>query len=77
MPRYYFDLRNEEGWLSDPEGSEHRDLGAARHEAIDTLVQMAREIFPDRDRQGLEIAVRGEDGKVLLLASLRLNVSQF
>ena len=48
MPKFYFDFSNGHGETVDREGSEHADLEAAEHEAIDTLVSIARDASPLR-----------------------------
>ena len=66
MPRYYFDIRDEDGLTIDEEGLELRDTQAVQEEAARSLADMAR----DEVRSGtapsqnchMAIEVRDDDG---------------
>jgi len=44
--RLFFDVFDGEKLWTDTEGTDHADMSAARHEAIDTITSMSRETFP-------------------------------
>ena len=46
MPRYYFNLRNSEGTLLDPEGTELPDQDAARVHAHQVMQELMRNASP-------------------------------
>ncbi|MET0530451.1 MAG: hypothetical protein ABW003_19300 [Microvirga sp.] len=73
MPRFYFDIDDGTGLILDSEGSEHVGLEDAQHEAIETLTQMGREIFPVSSDLELTIQIRGEGGKALMQTWLTLS----
>ena len=50
MPLFSFDVFDGEELWTDTEGTEHIDLAAARHEAVDTITSMSRERFPSMGR---------------------------
>jgi hypothetical protein len=56
--------------VRDTEGSEHRDLAAAQHEATDTLTQMGRDTFPTNANHSVSIQIRDAAGKALLRVTL-------
>jgi hypothetical protein len=61
MPRFFFDIFDGEKLWVDDEGSAHNDLAAARHEAVDTLTSIGREVFPHGRANSLSIDIRTED----------------
>lgn len=65
MPRFYFDVFDGDKNWPDPEGTEHVNLAAARHEAVDTLTNMSREIFPLDGATSLSIDIRPESGPAI------------
>ena len=73
MPRFYFDIDDGQGLVRDSEGSEHQDLEAAQHEAVETLTQMGRELFPGTGDHELSIEIRGEEGIALMRTRLTLS----
>jgi hypothetical protein len=72
MSRFFFDIDDGSGVLADTEGSEHSDLRDAQREAIDTLTQMGREIFPTNADRELTIEIRDENGRVLMRTALKM-----
>ena len=72
MSRFFFHIDDGTGEVVDSEGSEHDDLAAAQKEAIDTLTQMGREIFPANGDHELTIEIRDESGKALIRTALRM-----
>jgi hypothetical protein len=62
MPRFFFDVFDGEKLWADTEGTDHADISAARHEAIDTITSMSRETFPLNGASSVSIEIRLEDG---------------
>lgn len=75
MPRFFIDTSDEELFVRDEEGREYLDLEAAKSEAVSALPDMAREKLPDGDARSFLAIVRGEDGRMILQASLVLKVT--
>jgi len=72
MARFYFDIDNGVNSLYDEEGTETDSLEAVRHEAISTIVDIARDILPDGDRRVFAIRVRSENDRVISSATMTL-----
>ena len=70
MPRYYFDSRDGESFISDEEGLEYRSLEAARDQATAALTDMAKDVLPGSIRRELAIEVRDGDKEPLFRTSL-------
>ena len=71
MPRYFFALTENARSTGDTEGTELPNLEAARSEAIDTLVQVAK----DRGRPtSLSMRVLDAENMALLTVTLLLKV---
>jgi hypothetical protein len=73
MPRYFFDVVEDETTFLDEEGLEFSDLAAARADVLRTLGELAREKLHS-DRQSLEIRVRNGGDKPVWTASLTLRI---
>ncbi len=68
MPRYYFVLFSNDGFMDDVEGTELPDLAAARHEAREDVEYLRqRRIGGRRSWAGWEMQVRDDGGAVLLV----------
>ena len=68
MPRYYFDMMDDDGLLVDDEGVELSDLDAAQEEAARSLGDMVRDATRNFKRgpiQQMGIEVRDEIGRVM------------
>jgi hypothetical protein len=65
MRRFFFDVFDGEKLWADSEGTEHADLAAARHEAVDTITSMSREVFPLDGASSISIDIRGGDGAAI------------
>lgn len=69
MPRYYFDLRDENGTALDEEGLELSSPRAVQAEAAKSLADMARDAILSAPltgrRQTMAIAVRDGNGPVM------------
>ena len=69
MPRYYFDLRDDNGLALDEEGLELSSARAVQAEAAKSVADMARDAVlsaaPTGDRQQMAIEVRDRGGPVM------------
>jgi hypothetical protein len=71
MPRFYFDLHDGADVVLDTEGTSLPDMQAARDEATDTLLTIAKDALPPRGQaRELSVRVRGEQQQHLLTISL-------
>jgi hypothetical protein len=79
MPRYYFDVRNDQAISLDEEGLELLDVEAVQGEAARALADMARDAANERARnalaQRMAIEVRDDAGPVLQV-SFTFNVDR-
>ena len=62
MPRFFFDIFDGDRLWVDDEGSAHKSLKEARHEAIDTLTRMAAESFPRDGASSVSVDIRPTEG---------------
>jgi hypothetical protein len=74
MPIFFFDSRDGDDWVRDEFGIEVAGLDEARNQATAGLGDMAKDSFPNSHSRDMAIDVRDEGGRVLLRASLRLDV---
>ena len=74
MPKFFFDFSNGHGETVDQEGSDHSDLEAAEHEAIDTLVSIARDASPLRGAHAMEVRIRDDSGVILATCRISLTI---
>lgn len=71
MPRYFFDVRDDEGTFVDLVGLELADMDAAIREARRALADMLRDALRDQGKAVVEIGIRdGADGPVVLAVTL-------
>jgi len=64
MPRYFFDVRDGEGFVKDDEGLELLDIAEAQIEAAETLADMARDLaVRAADPLGHPMAIEVRDGE--------------
>ena len=77
MPRYFFDIDDGTGAVRDYEGSHLTDLDTAEHEAIETLGQMARDVFRERGGRQMQVNIRDDEDKPLLRLTLKLTIDSF
>jgi hypothetical protein len=68
MPRYFFDICENNQIATDELGIELPSLRAAEIEAAQSLADMAKDTPPTADRPDLEIAVRTKDGPLFKVA---------
>jgi hypothetical protein len=67
MPRFFFDIRDDDDTLVDEEGIDLPDLKAAQMEAAKSLTAMAADVQPEGSKV-LAIDVRTAEGRVLTAA---------
>ena len=71
MPRYYFDFHDGAEVTTDQEGTVLHDMQAARDEATETLLSIAKDALPPNGKaRELSIRVRSEQSEHLLTISL-------
>lgn len=75
VPRYYFDTDDGRRKISDEEGADLSDSLQAREEAINIVVEFARDGLLDGDQRTVHCKVRDEAGASVLAASLSLNAA--
>jgi hypothetical protein len=66
MKRYYFDLYNGDGLVSDENGQLFESPEQARAEAIRILHDIARDEMPDRDLVKITLKMRDKGGTQVL-----------
>jgi hypothetical protein len=76
MPRYYFDIHDDDLFTPDDEGVDLDGVEAARDEAARTLGEIARDVLPGSLRRVLKVEVRDEDREPLLEARLVFEVAR-
>lgn len=60
MPRYFLDIRDNEGLHQDVEGAEFSDLEAAKLEARRALADMAKDAIRKSDHTSIAVEIRDE-----------------
>ena len=71
MPRFFFDVKDDDGDFIDEVGLELPDMKAAIREARRALADMVRDTLREPNGDGLSIAIRdGADGPVVLSVTL-------
>ena len=77
MPRYFFDINDDDRFTKDHTGVELDGLEAVRAEAIRTLPDIAKEALSKDDTQrSIVVGVRDEEGHHVLMAALTLVVQR-
>ncbi|MEI9413176.1 DUF6894 family protein [Mesorhizobium salmacidum] len=74
MARYFFDSGDSNAVIKDEVGIECDGIEAARREAMEGLIDLARESLNNHDGQQLFIHVRDETGKELARLCLSLQM---
>ena len=69
IPRYFFDVRDSQGFHRDDAGDEFDSFDEARTQAQSLLPDIAREELPDGDLHTITCDVRDETGRVVYRAS--------
>jgi hypothetical protein len=71
MPKYFFDVQDDDGVFVDEVGLELPDMQAAIREARRALADMVRDSLREPIGDGLSIAIRdGADGPMVLTVTL-------
>ena len=70
MPRYFFDVCDEDGWHRDDCGIELDTFEEAREQAISILPDIARDELPDGDSHVIFCAVRNASDRVIYRGEL-------
>lgn len=65
MPRFYFDLIADDQTVKDEVGSEFKDVGNARTEAINTILEASRFTPSDDEKHRFEVRVHDTDRKTI------------
>jgi hypothetical protein len=73
MPRFHFDISENNQFIRDDEGLEFKDVKAARKEAVETGASIARDSFVTGSGDHIVVNVRS-DGTPLLKISITLDV---
>lgn len=73
MPRYYFDIYDNENLFQDDYGIELESLYAARDQAIALLPDVARDVLPDGDHHTFKAVVKCRERRVRYVVSLTLD----
>ncbi len=74
MPKYFFDMRDNDALTPDDVGLDYSDIQAVKAEATRALAEMARDIVPATDRRELAIEVRDQSNRPVLRAMLTFEV---
>ena len=75
MPRYYFDIEDDELSFADSIGSDFTDLDAAKREAITTAASIAKDLFPVGSSESVVITLR-RGSAVILKATVRISLTE-
>ena len=76
MPRYYFDIQDDDLFTPDHDGAELDDIEAARDEAARTLGEIARDVLPGALRRVLKVEIKDAAKELLLEARLVFEVAR-
>jgi len=77
MPRYFFHLKDEQGWIKDEEGMELPDLDAAKEEARATATALAKvTIREGKPVDGRTVVVLDEENRQLHLLAVRRMIQE-
>ena len=76
MPRYYFNIQDDDLFTPDDEGVDLEGVEAARDEAARTLGEIARDVLPGALCRMLKVEVMDEAREPLLEARLEFQVAR-
>ena len=65
MPRYFFNVRDANGFRRDDEGQDLPSLEAARVEALKAAEEIWSDLPPDLPRAGMAFEIADENGAIL------------
>jgi hypothetical protein len=74
MPRFHFDISENDHFIRDDEGKDFADVTAARKEAVESGASIARDAFTSGSADHVVIDVREDDDGSLLKVSIKLEV---
>jgi hypothetical protein len=74
MPRFYFDVREEDGVTSDEVGVELESLEAAEREAIRMVIGIGHESLSKDRPSEIEVQVKDKEGFLLLTVTISVVV---
>jgi len=74
MPRFYFDVRDGENFVSDKDGFEFPTAREARDDASRALGQMIKEAMPNGMHHDMAVVVRGADKRPLFKVQITFDV---
>jgi hypothetical protein len=74
MPRFYFDLIEDDRLTSDDTGLDLEGLDTARMEAQRGLGEMVRDAMPDGDNKMMALKIRDERGQIPLTVMITMTV---
>lgn len=72
MPRFYFDLYDNDQLTTDDEGIELSSLSEAHSQVQTMLPDIARDTMPDSDRRDLTVIVKGSNKCALFRITLSM-----
>jgi hypothetical protein len=67
MPRYYFDIRDNQDFVADEIGIEFETFDEVKEEAAVAVTDVAKDVLPGSEVRNLAIEVRDEIGPVLIV----------
>jgi hypothetical protein len=76
VPRFYFDIRDNDKLTRDEDGVELDGVDAARREAAQTVAQMGKDVLPGTVHWELAIEVRNDRPEPLLRAALVFDIQR-
>lgn len=72
MARYYFNVRDEHSVASDDEGSDWPDFDAAKHEAVESALDLLAEAVKSRETVfGKSVEITDEHGVIIEVIVIR------
>ena len=77
MPRFYFDIRDSDGFHRDDIGDDFLDVAEARDQAQALLPDIAREQLPDGDSHEISCDVRDASGETVYRGELTFRGTLF
>jgi hypothetical protein len=76
MPRFYFDIWDNNGPIRDEEGLDLADVDAAQKEAALSLLDMIKEMRPTTESHSLEVEVLDDKRSSILKATIHFDVTR-
>jgi hypothetical protein len=76
MPYFYFDVRENDSFVRDDDGTSLPDVATAQREAADAAVEIAQDSLPERGGGSVTLEVRDESGEQVLSVTVTMNVTR-